>query len=144
VQAVLSDLEDNILGPYELRSNKLSRDMYDHLTMPWDTKTTAFSHSNYKRLEWNRNGKLETDELEFFGGSSEGSLQELADSLGTASMVTRWREANLSLVGTENDCVNLTMRRLAKAMGADGIDLKDINLRSGCSTTLLLFTRIAE
>jgi hypothetical protein len=144
VQAVLSNLEDNILGPYETPSNKLSRNMYDHLLMPWDTETTAFLQSNYKRLEWNRNGKLEANESDFFEGSSKGTLQELADSLGTASMVTRWREANPSLVGTENDCVSLTMRRIAEAMGAEGIDLKDIILWSGSSTTLLMFTRIVE
>jgi trans-aconitate 3-methyltransferase len=69
VQNILGELEDGVLGPYETHSNRLSRNMYDQLIMPWDTATTGFSPKHSKRLEWNRNGKLEVDEVDFFGGS---------------------------------------------------------------------------
>jgi hypothetical protein len=144
VQDLLSELEDDILGPYETPSNRLSRDMYDNLIMPWDAGITAFPSQNFKRYEWNRNGKMEAGEEDFFGGGTEMTLKTLGDNLGTASMVTRWRETNADLVGTDKDCVSLIMQKVATAMGADGSDLGDIKIRTGSSTTLLIFTRVAE
>lgn len=143
VQKVLSHLEDDILGPYELPALHISRVMYETLTMPWslDEPVTAFPRAAAIRKEWNRDGKLEEDATDFFDGASETSLEELGRGLDTASMVTRWREAHPELVGTEQDCVALTIRGIAEAMGAGGQDLADIRLKTGSSTTLLLFRR---
>jgi hypothetical protein len=138
---MLRNLEDKILGPYETPSNNLSRRMYDNLTMPWDVETGPFSRQKFVRYEWNRNGKLEDGEDDFFGGSKETTLAELAKSLGTASMVTRWREANPELVGTEKDCVNLTMSKIAEVVGGEGSKLEDIKIKVGSSTVLLLLSR---
>jgi hypothetical protein len=118
--------------------------MYDQLDHPWDTGSTAFSLQRFVRREWNRNGNLEAGEENFFGGSEETTLKELRDGLGTASMVTRWREAHPELVGTHADCVELTIRKIAEQMGADGLGLDSIKIRAGHATTLLLYTRVVD
>jgi hypothetical protein len=142
VQKVLSELEDNILGPYELPSVKISREMYDNLTMPWDLEypLKVFPQSSYVRSEWNRNGKLEANESDFFH-KSEISLRALGESLGTASMVTEWRKANPEAIRAGNDCVEMTVRKVAAALGSPNGDIDDLRLRAGSATTLLMFRR---
>jgi hypothetical protein len=143
VQRALSRLEDDILGPYETPGNHLSRTMYDNLMMPWQMEppVAAFPSELFVRHEWNRDGKIEEGEDDFFGGSEVATLAELERALGTASMVTRWREDHVELVGTDNDCVRKTMRDIAEVMKIDDTDLPTTKLRSGNSTALLLFTR---
>lgn len=143
VQMALSHLEDDILGPYELPENNLSRTMYTNLKMPWsvDPPVAAFPQSLCLRCEWNRDGKLEPDCDDFFGGSSTVSLAELGKSLGTASMVTRWRQHREELAGTDADCVAKTMRAVAEAMSLPPGESGGAKIRVGCATTLLLFTR---
>jgi hypothetical protein len=133
-----------MLAPYESPSNRLSRNMYDELTMPWDLSppVVAFSPEQHERREWNRNGVLSEGEADFFGGSEVSTLKELGESLGTSSMVTRWRDANPTLVGTEDDCVEVTMKRIALALGAD--DSKMAKLKTGGATSVLAFRRAME
>ncbi|KAF2670978.1 S-adenosyl-L-methionine-dependent methyltransferase [Microthyrium microscopicum] len=142
VQRILTHLEDDILGEHELESNKLSRNMYDKLTLPWQVDVPEFPQETFQRHEWNRDGKLDVGETYFFGGSEYDTLEKLAQSLGTASMVTRWRTANAHSAGTDADCVTLTMANIAKAMGNDSEDFGKTKIRTGSSTTLLLFTRV--
>ncbi|KAK8058876.1 methyltransferase tdiE [Apiospora phragmitis] len=93
VQRALSHLEDDVLGPYELTANNISRTMYVSLRMPWsvDPPTAEFPQALSVRREWNKDGKLEPGQDDFYGGSSAMTLEDLANGLGTSSMVTRWR-----------------------------------------------------
>jgi hypothetical protein len=148
IQEILSNLEDNILGPYATPSNKLSRELYADLSLPWEVQPTvqafAQAQSQFVRHEWDRDGKLSNGH-EFFLGSDEATLEELGKSLGTASMVTRWREAHPELAGTDQDCVQLTMDALAKVLSEDGsVDLKSMKIRTGSATVLLLFKKVGE
>jgi hypothetical protein len=94
-------------------------------------------------MEWDRDGIL-SDGKEFFGGESKKiTLAELAKSLDTASMVTRWREAHPELVGADNDCVRETMDEVRRALGESGeIGNEDVSIKVGSGTVLLLFKRI--
>jgi hypothetical protein len=143
VQKALSELEDDILGPHQLPSIKLTRNMYDDLVMPWILKNPVevFPQSLFKRHEWNRNGVLEQGEDDFFSESQENSLKELGDGLGAASMVTQWRKANSEAIEAGNDCVAVTMRKIAVALGREHEDYGDIRVRTGCATALLLFKK---
>jgi trans-aconitate 3-methyltransferase len=129
---------------YETPSNKLSHDMYDNLPMPWDVKPpiAAFPRGGYSRYEWNRNGTLKDGEVDFFGGGEEVTLDELRKQLGTASMVTRWREANVGTAGTERDCVELTIGGIVSALGSSEADTSKLKLKIGSATTLLVFVRM--
>lgn len=152
VQKALFRLERDILAPYELPPNRISRDMYDNLVLPWQVKepTTAgkslaeaFPESDFICLEWDRDGIL-SDGKDFFLASDseakgETTLNDLGDSLGTASMVTRWREAHPDLAGTEKDCVRETCAEIKKLMGVRNDD--NPRLKVGSSAVLLLFKR---
>lgn len=121
--------------------------MYKDLPLPWtldQSMAAAFPEESFVRLEWNRDGRLEPGEDDFFGGSDPVSLEQLMGALGTSSMITRWRQAHPQIVGTEEDCVAMTMRAVAEAMGANIEDpgaLSQVMIRAGTATTLLLFTR---
>lgn len=127
--------------------------MYDDLVLPWqatDPTMTAkgnlgevFPESDFVRLEWDRNGTL-SDGSDFFLSSNsekkgETTLNDLAGGLGTASMVTRWREANPELVGTDRDCVKEMCAEIRRAMGVS-MD-ENPTLKVAGSVVLLLFKR---
>ncbi|GAM36736.1 hypothetical protein TCE0_018f06061 [Talaromyces pinophilus] len=152
VQKALYHLERDVLAPYELPPNRVSRDMYDNLVIPWqvDRETTtghnlaeAFPESDFVRLEWDRDGILSDGDDFFLASNSpnkgETTLNDLEGSLGTASMVTRWRDANPELVGTESDCVKEMCAEIRKAMGV-GAD-ENPRMKVGSSVALLLFKR---
>ncbi|CAF0855710.1 unnamed protein product [Adineta steineri] len=136
VQRILFHLEREVLAPFELPSNRLSRDMYDKLVLPWDVMPpiTAFSSSDFVRHEWDRDGILSNGNI-FFGQSDETSLNELERGLATSSMVTRWRNANPDLVGTDKDCVRETMKKLKEALNGQETFIQ------GSGTVLLLFKK---
>ena len=137
MQSALFHLEQDILKPYELPPNRLSRDLYDNLVLPWhlDPPITAFPMSECRRLEWDRDGIL-SDGKDFFVRAKETSLQGLESSLGTASMVTRWRAAHPEEAGTEMDCVNVSLAQVKNALGDTCGELK-----LGHSSVVLLFKR---
>ncbi|EED17405.1 conserved hypothetical protein [Talaromyces stipitatus ATCC 10500] len=146
VQKVLFHLERDVLAPYELPSNRISRDMYTDLTLPWQVNKSlaeSFPESAFVRLEWDKDGVL-SDGNEFFSTTHEGkkgetTLNDLAASLGTASMVTRWRKANPDLVGTERDCVRKMCAEVKRAIGVSADE--NPTLKVGTSVVLLLFKR---
>ncbi|ORY62130.1 uncharacterized protein BCR38DRAFT_475561 [Pseudomassariella vexata] len=111
----------------------ISHRTFPRLAMPWDLgqPVTAFDKASFKGMEWNRDGKLELGEDDFFRGSAKTTLDELAGSLGTATMVTRWRQAHPQLVGTEKDCVAITMGLRPEDSGEAKIKV--------AGSTLLLF-----
>jgi len=110
--------------------------MYDKLPLPWDAipSITAFPKSSFVRHEWDRDGILSNGNT-FFGQNEETSLDELERSLSTSSMVTRWRDANRELAGTEKDCVRETMKKLKKALDGRKTFIE------GFGTVLLLFKK---
>ena len=139
VQGVLFGLERGELAGLEERGNRVSREMYDGLGLPWEVEggVEGFSRDDwgYVRREWNREGGLgvagngvvgeveeevrELDERIIESLYRKESLEELASSLGTASMVTRWREANRERVesGEIEDCVQRMVADLRGILG---------------------------
>lgn len=137
VQRILFRLERELLAPYELPGNRLSRTMYDGLPLPWTLSPTIpeFPSTSFVRHEWDRDGDLSSGpDGDFLDGSQEETLSSLEAGLGTASMVTRWREANPSLAGKSDDCVTVTMGALREALGGD-------SFRYGSATALLMFKK---
>ena len=139
VQRILLRLEREVLAPFELPANRLSRDMYDNLPLPWHLvhPVTAFARSDFVRHEWDRDGIL-GDSNEFFGQSTKCSLDDLERILSTSSMVTRWRNANSALAGTEKDCVRETMKQLREALHGQETFVQ------GVGTVILLFKKQPE
>ncbi|TGO64156.1 hypothetical protein BCON_0008g00030 [Botryotinia convoluta] len=140
---IFLNFERNILAPYELLPNRLSRDMYDNLPLPWNIPhpipSSILPQSQFLKLDYDRDGILSNPESDdFFFGGREVTLQQAEKSLETASMVTRWREAHPEAVGTEKDVLKLHMEELRKAMGGNE------SMRTGSSTTIILVKKASE
>ena len=137
VQAILFDLERNAFDPYELPGNRLSRDMYDSLPLPWtvDSIVPAFPKDQFFKFEWDRDGVLSSTDGHFFLSESETSLEELEKGISSSSLALRWKAANPQLAGTEEDAVKKTMNKLRETMGG-----KESLVLAG-SVALLLFRR---
>jgi trans-aconitate 3-methyltransferase len=114
--------------------------MYRELGMPWDMDVgpgggdLGFPREKFVRKEWDVNGEVGVGE-KFFRGHEVVSLEQFAAGCGTASMVTRWREAHPELVGTGEDIVSVTVRELREALGGREW------FEGGSATALLLFKR---
>ncbi|RFU24108.1 hypothetical protein B7463_g12231, partial [Scytalidium lignicola] len=136
VQEVMFRFERETLAPYETPGNRLSRDMYDNLILPWNTSPpiAVFPESLLVRHVYDREGVLTNGES-FFGGGGKTTLEELEKGLGTASMVTRWREQHPDLVGTEKDVVKQHIQEMRQALGG-----KEWFVR-GSGTAILLFKK---
>jgi hypothetical protein len=138
VQKAMNHLERDILGPYEMPGNRISKGMYDALPLLWqvDPAVPEFPESGFTRREWDRDGVL-TDPVDFFGGSRVEDLAALERGLGTASTVTRWRAAHPDIANTDEDCVIKTMRRIRESVGPAAND----KIRGRGSTVILFFKR---
>lgn len=81
-----------------------------------------FPESEFVRLGWDKDGVLSNGQ-DFFSAAhheenkGQTTLNDLEVSLGTASMVTRWRDTHPDLVGTDKDCVRETCTAIRRAMG---------------------------
>ncbi|KAM0138108.1 hypothetical protein ACHAO1_003576 [Botrytis cinerea] len=140
---IFLNFERNILAPYELLPNRLSRDMYDNLPLPWNIPhpipSSVLPESQFLKLDYDRDGILSDPESDdFFFGGREVTLKQAEKSLETASMVTRWREAHPEMVGTEKDVLKLHMEELRKAMGGNE------SMRTGSGTTIILVKKALE
>ncbi|KAF7958840.1 hypothetical protein EAE96_002371 [Botrytis aclada] len=140
---IFLNFERNILAPYELLPNRLSRDMYDNLPLPWNIPhpipSSILPQSQFLKLDYDRGGILSNPESEdFFFGGREVTLTQAEKSLETASMVTRWREAHPEAVGTEKDVLKMHMEELRRAMGDNE------SMRTGSSTTIILVKKALE
>lgn len=138
VQEIMFDLENNVLGKYALPGNLISQGMYEDLQMPWQVspQVEAFHENDLRRREWNRDGRLENDESDFFIGYST-SVNKMRNGISSASMYTRWAAANPHLAGTEEDCVKVQARRIQEATQLGDDD----ELKVGTAVVLLLFKR---
>ncbi len=114
--------------------------MYDALPLPWDvaSEVPQFPKLSFVRHEYDRDGILTNGKSFFFApeGGQRETLEEIEEGLGTASMVTRWREKNKELVWPEKDCVRVLMGDLREALGARKW------IERGSGTVVLLFKRV--
>ncbi|RDW77249.1 hypothetical protein BP6252_05302 [Coleophoma cylindrospora] len=137
INQILLRLERETLAPYAVPANLVSMNMYDTLHLPWANHppVSSFPPEAFQRLTYDREGVL-SDGEHFFGGDEEVSIDELEQGLGTASMVTRWREANAEKVGTQDDVVTAFAEELRNVLGPGGVLVK------GSGTAILLFKKI--
>ncbi|KAL6716120.1 hypothetical protein ACLMJK_005686 [Lecanora helva] len=135
VQEIMFRLEREELGPYELPGNRLARDAYENLLLPWNVQPSVegFSESGYTRKDWDRDGIL-SDGEHFFLGDHVATKTQAEKVLGTGSMATRWRKAHPELAGTEQDVVKRMIRDVWEVIGREEVVF-------GHSCHLLLFKR---
>ncbi|GME35882.1 Methyltransferase domain-containing protein [Neofusicoccum parvum] len=137
VQRVFDEFERDTLAPYYLPGNHLCRNFYKDLQLPWqsDDPTPEFPEERFERHLFNLDGAMDgPDGKDYFGGSQTVTLKQLEKMMGTASIVTKWRDDHPEDVGTERDIVKIVSNTLEDANGGSDI-------RIGCGFVILFFKR---
>ncbi|KAK5224039.1 hypothetical protein LTR47_010061 [Exophiala xenobiotica] len=137
VQALWQKFENEVTRAHEMPGNRLTRELYAGLPLPWseyeyayadrdrdrdqdrkeqvddETKRLlgVFDEKDYKRLVFNDHGQVKPGE-EFFM-SRRVTFEQSRRMLGTVSPVTRWREANKDKLesGEVEDVVDQILRQ---------------------------------
>ncbi|KAJ9658025.1 hypothetical protein H2198_003994 [Neophaeococcomyces mojaviensis] len=154
VQSLWTELDLEVLKPFEVRGNVLSRTLYDGLPLPWTvppdsvspevaSALTSYDEQHSSRQEFNKDGTPDP-RPEF--AATKGYLVHVrmpydvgAKRIGTASQVTRWRQHHKEALekGEIEDCIEYMMRRtkakIAEVEGHENRDWLDI----GSSMVLL-------
>lgn len=91
--------------------------MYDHLPLPWNIPhpipSSILPESQFLKLDFDRDGVFSDPASDdFFDGGREVTLKQVEKELGTASMITRWREAHPEEAGTEKVSLNFCLMHL--------------------------------
>ena len=142
VQALLKEFETETLAKYELLPNKLVRELYDELKLPWDIDppVKAFHKEDLERVVKDRDG-VPSDGKDFFGGSVEMTLAQIYAAISTASPVTRWREAHPDLAKTDKDIVNELIDGIADLVAPGTSRSRETKIRGGISSVYLLLRK---
>ncbi|KAL0264259.1 hypothetical protein SLS55_000206 [Diplodia seriata] len=138
VQRVFDTFERVSLAPHSLPGNRLCRDFYRDLALPWqsDNPSPEFPEALFERHTWNVDGALDgPDGDDFFGGSVMMTPAKIAELLASTGPVQRWREAHPREAGTEMDAVSVMLRELEGVVGVGG------EVKMGMGYALLFFKR---
>lgn len=114
----MNHYHEDVLRPYMVRGNLLTRAGYVGLEMPWDEELTAsaFERETFLRREWEARDVFSSYATRPLGG--EGSpLERIEALMETGSPVTRWREAHPDLAGTDKDCVRVVVSQIREVLG---------------------------
>ena len=135
LKGIMDRIEKEDLAPFEAEGNRICRNHYDDLVLPWqcDPPVEVFSQERFLRKDWDRDGLTEGAQ-DFFSPSHDVPIDAMSARLGTASMVIRWREAYPELAHTKDDVVAKGMRELREVSGRSKLDF-------GSSGVLLLFKK---
>ncbi|EXJ89345.1 hypothetical protein A1O3_02412 [Capronia epimyces CBS 606.96] len=137
---LFQEFEDDAILEFEEPGNRMTRDLYAGLPLPWDgvgvgdgdaskasssaaatgatggepldlDLSTIFPKDQYQRLEFNKDGHVPPGEQ--FLLSRRFTLDQVKKALGTVSPVTRWREAykDKLAAGEVEDCVDKLVRQ---------------------------------
>ena len=127
VQEKWTELEREVLAPFELPGNKLARELYANLEMPWTIRTSdpemkaalaQFDEAASSRNVFNENGARDDRFENGYLQRHSVSLDIIRKMLGTVSQVTRWRDAHKEQLekGEIEDCVEYMLRVTKETM----------------------------
>lgn len=144
MQTVLEEFQDKHLGPHMAAGNLITKNNYATLPLPWtlDNPNPAFDEATFVRKEFNKNG-ADSENHELFLGKETWDLDAVEKYMGTVSSVTRWREANPELVGTEMDVVRRLRREVEMLLHEGGVERGKETITTGVAGVLLLVKKRA-
>ena len=133
IQAALDRCHEQYLKPYFTPGNLLARNRYIDLPLPWtlEKPVEAFESGSFLRKEWD-------PAHDFFVGQQESNLDIFEKVMGTASAVTRWRQANPGAVGTEKDVVRMLRRDIEQLLQEAGVEPGKEKLKGSVYGVLLI------
>jgi trans-aconitate 3-methyltransferase len=143
IQTAIDKLKEP-LEDYMAPGNWLTRNLYVDLPLPWTlaTPVPGFDEATFLRKEWGMGGKSEPGD-QFYAVQQPADLDTLEKVLGTASPVTRWREAHPNLVGTERDVVRMVRREIESLLHEAGVEKGKEILKGGVAGVLLMVKKKA-
>lgn len=142
INAVTGKIEEECLAPFFGAGNRLTRNLYSTIGLPWTVSPPVpeFDETTFCRKEWGVEGN---DESFFENKHMVFDMDTLEKLLGTASPVTRWREANPELAGTENDVIRRMRREIERLLHEAGVEKGKERIRGGEAGVLLMVKKRA-
>ncbi|KAL4778543.1 S-adenosyl-L-methionine-dependent methyltransferase [Aspergillus varians] len=128
------DLFEAELEPYFLPGNRMTRDLYRSLGLPWTVSPPIEGFD--EKTFWRRDYET-TDEFLAIK-APEVDLATFERMLGTMSPVTRWREAHPGAVGTEEDVVRVFRRDVERLLEEVGVEDGKEKLKGSAQGFLLV------
>ncbi|KAH8899900.1 S-adenosyl-L-methionine-dependent methyltransferase [Thozetella sp. PMI_491] len=141
IQAAIDRLEQRV-DDYVADGNRLNSNLYVDLPLPWTLASPEadFDRGSFVRKEWATGEGSEPGD-QFYAKQSPAGLDVLEKILSTTSPVTRWRQANPTLVGTESDPVKMLRNEIEQAFYDVGVDKKEDQLIHGGVAAVLLVVK---
>ncbi|CDR45731.1 CYFA0S19e02366g1_1 [Cyberlindnera fabianii] len=141
IKTLVGDVFGSELRPYDRLGNTLTRDLYIDLPLPWtlEVPVEEFDKESFFRKEWNKD-KQDMDD-DGMGTTRLVTPEEFENLLGTGSPVTRWREAHLDKVGTENDIVRRVRRQIERLLHEAGVKPGEEILTGQMAIVLLMIKK---
>lgn len=142
IDAATAKIEEECLAPYFNEGNRMTRNLYRTLGLPWTVSppVSGFDEAAFYRKEWGVEGN---DESFYESKKMVFDMDTMEKLLGTVSPVTRWREANPELVGTEQDVVRRMRREVERLLHEAGVEKGKEVIRGGEAGVLLMVKKRA-
>lgn len=142
IDEATSKIEEESLAPFFGAGNRLTRNLYRTIGLPWTVSPTVpeFDETTFFRKEWGVKGN---EESFFENGKMVFDMDTLEKILGTGSPVTRWREAYPELAGTEDDVVRRMRREIERLLHEAGVEKGKEVIRGGEAGVLLMVKKRA-
>lgn len=135
IQTVLDDMLDS-LEEYRTPGNRLVRGRYLDLPLPWtlEEPIAAFGRDAFYRKDY-------TMDEDFIQLPSEVGLDFFEKVLASGSAQVRWRQANPDKVGTEEDIMRVTRRKVEKLLHESGVEKGKETLKGALRGFLLIIKK---
>lgn len=139
IQAAMDTHKEHYLKPFSEPGSLLTLNLYVGLLLPWELPEPVqeFDKASFFRKEWGENDQ-------FIVGDTEGDMDTMEKVWGTASAVTRWRQAHPKDVGTERDVVRVLRREMERLLQEAGVEKGKEKVRGIISGVLLMVKKKTE
>lgn len=133
IQTAIDIYLERDLMPYYEPGNRLSRNRYVDLPLPWTLELPVgeFNKGSLFRKDW---GVGET----FFMGETEVDFNMFEKIMATASPQTRWRQAHPELAGTDQDVLRILRREIERLLHEVGVEKGKEMIKGTVNGTLLV------
>lgn len=140
IQAAIDRLRTEHLEVYRIAGNHVARNLYVDLPLPWtiDPPVEAFDPAAFSRQTWTKADNATEDTKTLGFGPHTISIDAFENLQGTASAMTRWREAHPDAVGTEKDLARIIRRKVESILHEIGVAEGEERLIGGVEGALLI------
>ncbi len=145
IQARLDAFEET-LKDYMVEGNRLTRDLYVGIPLPWALAPPVreFDEGSFLRKEWGTGSDSEPGDQFYNTAQQPVDLDTLEKIMGTGSPVVRWREAHADAVGTDRDVVRMMRLDIEQLLRGAGVEKGKEVLKGTVSGVLIMVKKKAS